>query len=301
MMNTTNQDVLRGQAAYASFVAQEREQNSHRNQTELIGTTDGAEKDVFVYFASQIMANELQSLHGLYRVRLDASGDAAQIWCYRSSTPSELSSFLSASAMASIPDAHCPTVNLHSPRPCAWNISDAGKAQMLLTSQAWGQDVWSKASLQALHDMLASSFSYTEGSSFAEGSCACPRVADVEILEKKLCQRSAEYQMGEREHLSIATEDNKVYVHWRQPLTCRSSQDKEMMEGMSLLTFDQSNKLAQVFEYTSPTMKERQTFLLGREHSCQGELGLEVSEVNALPPGIDAEALARQELEWEAW
>jgi len=279
-----------------------------------IFAADDRSRDTFVWFnstainrgpyAGQQPTQAQSHVHGIYRMRFDASGKVSDAWCYRNATAEEMSLLIRPEAAA--PCSWSPSLRL---QPCSWEAGDKYSCQIMAAAEAWAQEVWSKASLQALLKLSSPDIEYYDGTCLHRGSG--PLVGSRALIDL-LLKESLEYELGPVVQLALVPEGggNKVFLHWSQSLICRRTGDLSAVDGACLLVFNQAGQVVQMLDYHNPVKGER-AGLFKETHLVRIKPQAEGAAAAAAAPGVPGgssgsqgmssevdEILARQEREW---
>lgn len=263
---------------------------------------DDASQNVFFMFVARIQntgsyagcpATYSTSLvHGMYRLHLDEQGSVDSVWVFRAPTQEERSCLLKPPLLS---DPVWPSIlALH---PCSWQPDTAYLHSIKQAAHDWAHHVLCKADVQLLSELASPDLHCYEGSGLHSGD----PMTSVEAVAGDLLVKKHMWELGQVTVQALAAQDNRVFVHWRQPLTCRKSRETSMTEGTSLLVFNQHSQVIQVLDYHTPTQQDRQLLF---KDGCKGFGHAPPSTGGIGPLGLSAEAMeaiARQEQEWASF
>ncbi|KAG1672788.1 hypothetical protein FOA52_002776 [Chlamydomonas sp. UWO 241] len=169
-------------------------------------------------------------------------------------------------------------------------------------AEEWNDAVMSQASLQSLYQLADPRVEY-------HGGLGRAPLLGVGALGGHLADVTAAMAVGPRVVLAGAPDDNKVFLHWTQTATVRSTRTLEELSGITLLVFNEEGKVVQVFDWHTPSSVERAASFRPAAAASIEAAAAERAAAGGSGDGAKhadwfsehSAVLSRQEQEWESF
>jgi len=290
--------------------------------------SDERTNNAFIFFVADVKntgnygglpaTSATSAIAGVYRLLLDDAGEVTDVWLYRNGTPEERRHLLkgehdTASNGSSKGGQQQQLASWAARTPllaCSWVVDPPFLSRMMLATNIWMTEVWSKASLQSLMAVASPDVLLCDGTGYEREQGH--QLQGVEAVGRWLLQRCLRKDLGPVVNLAMVAEPqgNKVFVHWQQPVRERAALTvaqpqgggEDAVDGILVLVFDERGKVAQVVDFHAPSAWERAALFRA---DAPPPVELDAGDVAGLAAASqakqaaeEAEAMRRQEMEW---